>query len=325
MGRHSWHSRGDERGHWPRVRETGALKIGVLHGSDHAFASALVDRINSLRFPDVTAEHVLTGGVLPAGPCPYRVIVDRVSHEIPFFRTYLKNAAVSGTRVLNNPFWSSADDRFFNYSLAARLGIAVPRAVLLPHKVCPPGTTGDAMRNLVYPLDWDGIFAHLGFPARLRPVAGAGPVTTVRDRAEFFRAYDASGPALMMLEEAIQGGAAHCTVVGRERVHLARAAKGPFDSSLDARLIEDSLTLCRALGYDINRVDYAVRDGVAYALDFMNPAPEADLPPASPAFDWLSDAVANYAIEQALKDPAAPGSHWAHFLILGGAHRSALD
>ena len=88
-------------------------------------------------------------------PAPYAVIVDRISHDIPFYRAYLKHAALNGTVIINNPFWWSADDKFFNYSLAAKLGVAVPPTVILPHKKHPEGTTDRSMRNLEYPLNWD--------------------------------------------------------------------------------------------------------------------------------------------------------------------------
>ena len=149
-------------------------KIGILYGMENTFPGALVDRINALNVEDVRAESILLGGVRMAQPSGYRVIVDRISHDIPFYRAYLKNAALSGTLVINNPFWWSADDKFFNYALAAQIGVAVPRTVLLPHKQHPPGTTAQSMRNLDYPLNWDEIFDYIGFPAFLKPHAGGG-------------------------------------------------------------------------------------------------------------------------------------------------------
>src|SRR5437016_1882422 len=136
-------------------------KIGVLYGMENTFPAALVDRINALGVAGVTAEHLHTGGVRMAEPCGYHVIVDRISHDIPFYRAYLKNAVLTGTTVINNPFWWSADDKFFNYALASKLSVAVPRTVLLSHKLHPPNTTDQSMRNLIYPLNWDEIFEYI--------------------------------------------------------------------------------------------------------------------------------------------------------------------
>ena len=67
-------------------------------------------------------------------PSRYRVIVDRISHEVEYYRGALKHAVLEGTYVINNPFWWTADDKFFNYSVVAKLGVAVPKTVLLPQK-----------------------------------------------------------------------------------------------------------------------------------------------------------------------------------------------
>ncbi len=152
------------------------IKIGVLYGMEESFPPALVDRINAKRVSGVVAEHLKTGGVEMAAPSGYGVIIDRISHDIPFYRSYLKNAVLTGTKVINNPFWWSADDKFFNYALASKLGIAVPATVLLPHKEHPEGTTDRSMRNLEYPLDWDG-------DLRLRRVSGL-PEAARRRRLE---------------------------------------------------------------------------------------------------------------------------------------------
>ena len=162
--------------------------IGVLFGMENVFPGALVERINSLRVPDVDAEFVQIGGVAMNAPCRYQVIVDRISHDIPFYRAYLKQAALAGTYVISNPFWASADDKFFNYALAARLGVAVPPTVVLPHKEHPSGTTDKSMRNLLFPLNWDEVFAYVGFPAFLKPFDGGGwrDVFQVKSPDEFF-------------------------------------------------------------------------------------------------------------------------------------------
>ena len=72
-------------------------KVGVLFGMETTFPPALVDRINQIGAPDVTAEFVKIGAVQMAEPSGYAVIVDRISHEIAFYRAYLKNAVLGGT------------------------------------------------------------------------------------------------------------------------------------------------------------------------------------------------------------------------------------
>ncbi len=305
-------------------------KIGVLFGMENTFPGALVDRINSMRIDNVRAEFVQVGGVELASVCPYTVIIDRISHDMPFYRAYLKNAVLNGTRVINNPFWWSADDKFFNYSLAAKLGVAVPRTVLLPHKLFPPEINERSLRNLRFPLDWDGIFDYVKFPAFLKPHDGGGwrDVYHVHNDDEFFRAYDQTRDLCMTLQAAVNFKEYfRCYVVGQQEVrvmaydprqpHEHRYVQEPqkYPEGLLKRVEQDALTLCRALGYDLNTVEFAVEDGIPYAIDFMNPAPDADRHSVGQEnFDWIVDRVARLAVKEAQAEPAPVELRWAGFL-----------
>ena len=152
----------------------GLDRIGIVFGMEESFPPALVERVNRLGVTGVTAEFVNIGAVRMDEPARYKVIVDRISHDMPFYRAFLKNAALTGTQIINNPFWWSADDKFFNYTLAEKLGVAVPPTVIVPHKKYPEGTTDRSMRNLEYPLDWDGVFSYVGEHGFLKPVDGGG-------------------------------------------------------------------------------------------------------------------------------------------------------
>ena len=306
-------------------------KIGILYGRENSFPGALVDRINSRNVDGVRAEHLKTGGVKMAEPSGYTVIIDRISQDVPFYRAYLKNATLNGTRVTNNPFWWSADDKFFNYSLASRLGVAVPRTVLLPHKQHPPDTSEQSMRNLIYPLNWEEIFDYIGFPAFLKPHSGGGwkHVYKVHSPEELFAAYDRTGDLCMTLQRGVEFQEYfRCYVVGQERVHVMQydprrphaeryVLDGPpVERSLHERVVRDALTLCRALGYDLNTVEFAVEDGIPYAIDFLNPAPDADYHSVGAEnFEWIVNAVADFAIAEAQKGPWRVGElHWSSFL-----------
>jgi hypothetical protein len=309
--------------------EVSVKKIGVLFGMENTFPGALVERINSMGVEGITAEFVQVGGVEMAKPCPYAVIVDRISHDMPFYRAYLKNAVLTGTQVINNPFWWSADDKFFNYALAEKLGVAVPRTVLLPHKEFPPEINVNSVRNLEYPLKWDEIFEYVKFPAFLKPHDGGGwkDVYHVHNPVEFFHAYDKSHRLCMTLQAAVNFEEYfRCYVVGQEDVHIMpydprrphaeRYVLEPpvYAKGLLKRVEKDALTLCRALGYDLNTVEFAVEDGVPYAIDFMNPAPDADLHSVGKDnFEWILDKVAKLAVKKAL-EPEAVEFRWAGFL-----------
>jgi glutathione synthase/RimK-type ligase-like ATP-grasp enzyme len=306
-------------------------KIGILFGMENTFPQAFVDKVNSMKVDGVTAEFVKLGGVKMAEPSGYRVIVDRISQDIEFYRAYLKNAALNGTIVINNPFWWTADDKFFNYALATKLGVAIPPTVLLPHHHHPPGTTDQSMRNLMYPLNWDDLFHYVGFPAWLKPYDGGGwrNVYKVHSPEEFFNAYHETGTLCMTLQRGVEFEEYfRCYAVGQEKVqimrydpkapHHERYVKGnpPPAPALKERIEKDCLTLCRALGYDLNTVEFAVEKGVPYAIDFMNPAPDADVNSVGREnFEWIVNAVADLAVKKALSDED-PGQElrWAELL-----------
>ena len=306
-------------------------KIGIIFGMENTFPPAVVEKINGMKVDGVSAEFVKVGGIKMAEPSGYRVIIDRISHDIPFYRAYLKNAALSGTIVINNPFWWSADDKFFNYALASKLGVAIPPTVILPHQQHPPGTTDQSMRNLQYPLNWDDIFQYVGFPAFLKPFSGGGwkHVYKIHSPQEFFHHYNQTGDLCMTLQRGVEFKEYfRCYVVGQEKVHVMvydpraphpeRYVKNPapIAPELYERVVKDCLTLCRVLGYDLNTVEFAVEDGVPYAIDFLNPAPDADVNSVGREnFEWIVNAVAEMAVKKALSEEnPARELRWAGFL-----------
>jgi hypothetical protein len=309
-------------------------KIGILFGVENSFPSALVERINVRNPSGIHAEFVLTGAVHFAQASHYAVILDRISHDIPFYRAFLKHAALGGTIVINNPFWCSADDKFFNYTLARRLGVAVPPTVLLPHKEPPNGATGKSLRNLEFPLDWDAMFSSVGEHGFLKPIHGGGwrDVHEVRGREQFFRAYDQSRDLCMVYQKAIQHTEYfRCFVVARKKVrimpyeprkpHSERYPQSAVRATtfrarrLFKRMEDDALKLCRALGYDFNSVEFAVENGVPYAIDFLNFVPDADVNSVGEKnFEWSVAQVADMLISKARTAPRVPELRWQHFL-----------
>lgn len=303
-------------------------RVGILFGMERSFPPALAEEINRRAGGEVVAEPVKIGPVRQDAPMPYDVVLDRISHEVPFYRTVLKAAAATGVQIVNNPFWLATDDKFLNNVIAASVGVAVPKTVVLPHKEHPPSTGSDSFTNLVYPVDWDQVFAYLGFPIYLKPAYGGGwkDVYKVGDADSFFRAYDQTHSLTMMAQEAVEFTEYYrCYCVGREKVRVMlydpRAPfekryvrdQEPSDPALVQRITEHCRALCRALGYDLNTLEFAVRDGVPYAIDFMNPAPDCDLFSVGQInFDWVLDAVAGLLVDRALRPrPLEITGNWA--------------
>jgi carbamoylphosphate synthase large subunit len=303
------------------------MKIGVLVGREGTFPQSLINEINR-RDKGVTAEYIKLGGVRMAEKCEYEVIIDRISHEIPFYRAYLKSAVLSGVKVINNPFWWTADDKFFNYSLATYMGIAIPKTVLLPQKEYKQGVVSESLRNLNYPLDWEEILDYVGLPAFIKPYDGGGwrGVSRVNNRAELMEKYDASGTDCMMLQEYVPFDhyvRSYC--IGKKDVNpmpydpIAQrylVVDNYLNAEMDERVRRETILINEALGYDINTVEFAIADGVPYAIDYMNPAPDADWwSVGSVYFKWMVDKVADLAIETALHgEPTIKQHRWIDLL-----------
>lgn len=305
-------------------------KIGILFGKERSFPMAFVERINSKGVNGVVAEPVRIDKVVQGAADEYAVIVDRISQDVPFYRAFLKNAAICGTAVINNPFWWSADEKFFNNCLAVKIGVPAPKTVILPSYELPPDTTDQSFSNLTYPLDWEGIFNYVGFPAYMKPFAGGGwkNVYKLHNLEDFYRKHGETGQLVMLLqEEIIFEEYYRCYCIGGKHVrimpyeprnphHLRYASNFHPSPERLAQMEAIVLRINQYLGYDFNTVELAVRDGIPYAIDFCNPAPDADLPSVGEDnFNWVVETAANYAIERALaQEPKRDNLTWGEYI-----------
>ena len=290
-------------------------KIGILFGKERSFPMAFIEAVNRRNVSGIVAEPVRIDKVVQGESDHYAVIIDRISQDVPFYRAYLKNAALTGTAVINNPFWWSADEKFFNNCLAVRNGIPVPKTVLLPSRDLPTDTSDESFFNLAYPLDWPGIFNYVGFPAYMKPFAGGGwkNVYKLHHAEEFYQKHAETGQLVMLLQEEIVFTEYYrCYCIGGKYVrimsyeprnphHLRYQADFRPTSERLQEMEEIVLKINHLLGYDFNTVELAVRDGIPYAIDFCNPAPDAEKTSVGEDnFNWVVETSADYAIERAL-------------------------
>jgi hypothetical protein len=306
--------------------------VGLLVGRENTFPHAFIDRVNS-KNAGVRAEFCRLGGTRMDEQVPYAVIVDRISHEIPYYRGFLKKAVLDGSVVINNPFWWAADDKFFEAALAMKQGVAVPRTIVLPQKSYVEGVVSESLRNLEYPLNWRSIAEYVGFPAFLKPFWGGGwkNVYKVNNLEELIWAFDQTGELGMILQEGIQFEKyARCICLGQTNIKVIRYEPGNpfhlryvvddpdsfFGKDLHQRIQQDAKTLVSSLGYDMDTVEFAVRDDTPYAIDWLNPAPDMDYHSVTPTyFEWVVENMADLVIERALQG-YTPAAHyrWDYYL-----------
>lgn len=302
-------------------------KIGLLVGREWSFPPAFLEEVNS-RNAGVTAEYVKLGGTRMNEPCEYAVLVDRISHEIPYYRAYMKNAMLQGAYCVNNPFWWSADDKFFGASLLTAMNIPSPRTLVLPMHSYPEGVVSESLRNLIYPLDWRAAVEYIGLPAILKDAWGGGwkNVYKVNTIQELIQAYDETGTLCMVLQEFIEWDQfVRCICVGQSNIMPIKYDPGErryhiehdhLSPELGERVVTYARQINEALGYDMNSIEFAVKDGVPYAIDFMNPAPDMDVNSVTPHyFAWAVKAMADFCIEMAHNPkPQRAEQRWTRYV-----------
>lgn len=307
-------------------------KVGILVGREQTFPDSIIKSINERGGGEVVAEMVKVGGIRLDQELQYDIIIDRISHEVPYYRAMLKRMALEGTYIINNPFWWSADDKFFNYSLAAKIGVAIPKTVLLPQHAYIKDITSESLRNLEFPIDWQAAVDYVGFPAFLKPHDGGGwkNVSKIWSLEQLWHEYNQSGTLCMTLQEGIEYDQfVRCYCVGKEKVLIM-----PYDPSkpylsgmqyvnvddylspeLHARVEADVIKICEALGYDLNTVEFAIKDGIPYAIDFMNPAPDAELASVGEYnHRWIVEAMTEFVFKKLAEGTTAPEYRWTALL-----------
>lgn len=299
-------------------------KVGLLVGREWSWPPRFLDEVNR-RDDAVTAEYVQLGGTRMDEPIDYAVLIDRISHEVPYYRSYLKYAVLQGVTVVNNPFMWTADDKFFEAALAVKLGVAHPKTVVLPNKDYVPGIVhGESLRNLAFPLDWERLLDYIGMPCVLKDAHGGGwrNVAICRSIEELWHHYNQSGLLTMVLQEFIDFDAYfRCLCLGQEDVLVMQydpkhrkylTETDHVETAVGRRVRSDTVKLMKALGYDMCSAEFAVRDGVPYAIDFMNPAPDMDLHSLTPKFfEWAVTHMADLAIKLASEPrPQVKEARW---------------
>jgi len=317
-------------------------KVGLLCGREFSFPPAFIERVKTLGAKDgVTAEFVKLGGTRMDEPAKYRIIVDRISHEVEYYRGYLKHAVLQGSYVINNPFWWTADDKYFNYSVAAKLGVAIPKTVLLPQKGYPKDVdiNTESLHNLEYPIDWDALLDYVGRPAILKPYSGGGwkHVYKVHTKEELWAAYDQTAPYCMTLQEFIDFTQyVRCFTFGKtdilpvhydpkERRYIVDHKY--LSAEIGERVVKDAQTINLALGYEMNTIEFAIQDGVPYAIDFLNPAPDFERDRITEFyFEQVVDKMARLVIDRALsRDVSNSWPRWEEMVgIKAGAQESGV-
>ena len=218
--------------------------------------------------------------------------------------------------------------------------MAVPNTVLLPSNQMPPDTNEKSFRNLAYPLNWEAIFAYIGWPAFFKPFAGGGwkNVYKLHNSDEFFSAYNETGHLVMMLQEEVKFDMYfRCYSIDQRNVrimpyeprnpyHLRYQTEWNAPKDILEKVNEGVLRLNQFLGYDLNTVEFAIRDGVPLAIDFCNPAPDAEAASRrSGQFRMGGGSGVRYGDPQGARTSARPGQSELGQIHSGGGGKTVFE
>ena len=288
------------------MSELGGEKIDIIEWSDDA-ARFVEDALSPARVESVVVDNEANTATVNVADDQQSLAIGRGGQNVRLA------AKLTGYRI-DNPFMWTADDKFFGASLITKLGVASPKTVVLPNKEYVPGIVhNESLRNLIFPIPWQEHVEYLGgFPVVLKDAHGGGwkQVHICRSMQDLWNAYNQSGLLTMVLQEFIrwdEGQYLRCMCLGQQDIKVMkydpdqrRYLPPDLSPEMHERVVADSLKIVRAFGYDMNTIEWAIRDGVPYAIDFMNPAPDMDINTTGVEYHrWCVEKMADLCIDLA--------------------------
>jgi len=286
---------------WPLTYEQilRKLDLTIPHGRDRV----------RLRVDRVTIEPFSL-----SQPCPYDVVLDRLTHWYGPSREWIKKAvAQNDLYVLNNPWAIQAMEKHTTYSAMMALGLPVPETWLIPPKDYDWSTPDleVTLKRYARLFDLGEIGRKIGYPLFMKPYDGGAwvGVSRIDDEAQLRDAYEKSGRRVMHLQKAVVPFDlfVRCLGVGPQvriikydpgaPLHQRYTRETEFVSAEERSLLEDmTLTINTFFGWDFNSCEALRKDGGFYPIDFANACPDSQVTSLHYHFPWLVKAQVRWSV-----------------------------
>jgi len=295
--------------------------IGLLLGTEEDWPAAfetLVRRLGPVT--DGAGErHVIETERVTIEPFDLRdrprhdLVIDRLAYWYYHPREWLKKVALmDDVYLLNSPFTFQSMEKHAAYCAMIRLGLKVPRTVLVPFKNPPENpryATTAARYNQAF--DLGAIAADIGYPLFMKPYDGGQwiGVNRVRDEAELQAAYDASGERLMHLQESVEGYDvfARSLSIGPETMVMHFRPELPMHDRyavthdfLSPEIGDEVVTIGRLVNaffrWEFNSCETLVRGGDVYPIDYANASPDVAVTSLHYYFPWAMSALVKWTV-----------------------------
>jgi hypothetical protein len=295
--------------------------IGLLLGTEEDWPAAyqtLIARLGAVTDGSGRRHHITTERVT-IEPFDLRdrprhdLVIDRLAYWYYHPREWLKKVALmDDVYLLNSPFTFQSMEKHAAYCAMIRLGLKVPKTVLVPFKN-PPENPRYATTAARYnqPFDLQAIAADIGYPLFMKPYDGGQwiGVSRIRDDAELQEAYDASGERLMHLQESVEGYDvfARSLSIGPETMVMNFRPDLPMHDRyavshdfLSREIGEEVVTIGRLVNaffrWEFNSCETLVRGSDVYPIDYANASPDVALTSLHYYFPWAMSALVKWTV-----------------------------
>jgi hypothetical protein len=295
--------------------------IGLLLGTEEDWPTAfetLIRRLGPIT-DGAGTEHAIVTERVTIEPFDLRdrprhdLVIDRLAYWYYHPREWLKKVALmDDVYLLNSPFTFQSMEKHAAYCAMIRLGLKVPRTVLVPFKN-PPENPRYASTAAKYnrPFDLPSIAQDIGYPLFMKPYDGGQwiGVSRIRDGHELQQAYDASGARLMHLQESIEDYDVFArslsigpeTMVMHFRPDLPMHDRYAVDHDfLSPEIGEEVVTIGRLVNaffrWEFNSCETLVRGADVYPIDYANASPDVALTSLHYYFPWAMSALVKWTL-----------------------------
>jgi hypothetical protein len=293
--------------------------IGLLLGAEEDWPQAfeaLLQRVGPVKTGDHT--HEFSTDRLTIEPFdlndPVRVelVIDRLAYWYYHPREWLKKAALmNGTYLLNSPFTFQSMEKHSAYCAMLRLGLKIPRTVLVPFKN-PVDNVRWAYTSEKYnkPFDLDAIADDLGYPMYMKPFDGGGwrGVSRINNRDDLHTAYDESGEMLMHLQATVEYEKfARALSIGAETMVMDFRPDEPMHNryavshdflgpSAGHQAVAISRIVNAFFGWEFNSCEMLVAGDSVHPIDYANACPDVAITSLHYYFPWAISALVKWSV-----------------------------
>ncbi len=283
---------------WPQAFEALLQRVGpvTIDGHEHEFGSRRL-----------TIEPFDLNDSVRVG-----LVIDRLAYWYYHPREWLKKAALmNGTYLLNSPFTFQSMEKHSAYCAMLRLGLKIPRTVLVPYKN-PVDNVRWAYTSATYnrPFDLDAIADDLGYPLYMKPFDGGGwrGVSRINNQDDLHKAYDESGEMLMHLQATVEYDKfARALSIGAETMVMDFRPDEPMHNRyavshdfLSPAAGHEAVAISRIVnaffGWEFNSCEMLVKGDSVHPIDYANACPDVAVTSLHYYFPWALSALVKWSV-----------------------------